>query len=57
MLGGIDIFIAPDAAAAHFFVGTHVELRKILLAEEDVEAQPQDSEPQDGDRSYDGGTH
>ena len=53
----IFILVAAYAAAAHFFIGTHVELRELLLAEEYIETQSQDSESQDQCRSYDSGYH
>jgi hypothetical protein len=41
---GILVFIAADAAASHFFVGAHIVVREVFLAEDNVEAQPQHPE-------------
>jgi hypothetical protein len=54
---GVLVFVAADAALAHFFVGTYIIVGEVLLSENDVEAHRKHSEKQDGRCSYDGRPH
>jgi len=47
MKRGILVLVTTDAALAHFFIGSHVIVRKFLPAEENVDSEAQDTSRHD----------